>query len=144
MKTSKKNLALLELIIVILFFAMSAVVLTQVFVKAKAMGDISSAQTTGLVAAEDIAERLMAKPWDAGGILTGWSNDGDKYTAQLGEDMRMPAENPVYTATVDVQPQSQSAGTLYKIDVDITRINDGHNIINIETGRYVPETEVRQ
>lgn len=146
MKTTKKNLALLELILAILFFALSAAVLTQVFVKAKTMSDSSRAGTLGLVAAEDLAERLKAAPWDAGKILSaeaGWTPEqpdgegGFAYTAGYGGDMRPTAGEADYLVRVAVSPEARAAGTLYRISVGIERMFDHENILELKTGRYV-------
>lgn len=145
MKTEKKNLALLELILAILFFALSAAVLTQVFVKVKTMSDLSRAGTLGLVVAEDLAERLKVAPWDAERILpakAGWTPEqpdaegGFAYTAGYGGDMRPTAGEADYLVRVAVSPESRTAGTLYRISVGIERLFDHENILELKTGRY--------
>ena len=60
--TGRKNPALMELVLVILFFALSSMVLVQVFVKAKTISQTSQAKTLGLLAAEDILEQWRADP----------------------------------------------------------------------------------
>ena len=146
MKTAKKNLALLELILAILFFALSAAVLTQVFVKAKTMSDSSRAATLGLVAAEDLAERLKAAPWDAERILpaeAGWTpgqpgiEGGFACTAGYGADMRPTAGEISYLVRVTVSPELRTAGTLYRISVGIERLFDQEIIMRLKTSRYV-------
>lgn len=141
MKTAKKNLALLELILAILFFALSAAVLTQVFVKAKTMSDLSRAATLGLVVAQDLTERLKAAPWDAEKTLSaqdGWSKEegGGSYSAGYDADMRPTAGEAVYAAQVKVRPEPCAAGTLYRISVSIDRLFDGENIMRLTTSRY--------
>lgn len=62
MKTVKRNAALVELVLVILFFALSSMVLVQVFVKARIMSRTSQAETLGLVLAQDLIEQWKAEP----------------------------------------------------------------------------------
>ena len=52
--TGRKNPALLELVLVILFFALSSMVLIQVFVKARTISRTSQAKTLGLVVIQDV------------------------------------------------------------------------------------------
>ena len=60
--TGRKNPALMELVLVILFFALSSMALVQVFVKAKTISQTSQAKTLGLLVAEDILEQWRADP----------------------------------------------------------------------------------
>lgn len=56
----KRNPALVELVLVILFFALSSVVLVQVFVKAHQVSQESQAQTLGLILSEDLLEQWLS------------------------------------------------------------------------------------
>lgn len=145
----KKNLALIELILVILFFALSAVVLVQVFVKAKSMSDTSRASTLGLVTAQDLVEQLKAAPEEADRILSeasGWAREefygrvGCTYTAGYGEDMRPVQGEAAYEVRAVVWPEFYEAGTLYRIEVTVERVLDQEKITELVTARYVSES----
>lgn len=147
MKTAgKKNLALVELILVILFFALSSMILVQVFVKARAMSDTSRASTLGLVAAQDLIEQLKAAPQEAERILTaeeGWSpetanENGQGYTAAYGADMKpVVTGEAVYKVCVAISEESREAGILYRMSVTIDRIANEERITELSTAHYV-------
>lgn len=145
----KKNLALVELILVILFFALSSVILVQVFVKARAMSDTSRAATLGLVAAQDLMERLKAAPGEADGILTegeGWSREdlepgGRSYTAAYGEDMRPAAKEAAYEVQAVVWEEPGAAGMLFRIEVTVERLFDQERVAKLSTACYVSQRQ---
>ena len=74
-KNSKKNPALVELILVILFFSLSSVILVQVFAKAKRISDLSHAETLGTIYAQSMIEAWKADPENAQDNLCyeGWT-----------------------------------------------------------------------
>ena len=95
----KRNLALVELTLVILFMALSAAVLVQVFAAARSTSDESRAQTVGQAMAQDILER-----WKAGEAAStlfaeadGWQalppEDWGVFPLSLKEDGAADAEN---------------------------------------------------
>ncbi len=140
--TGKKNLALLELIVVILFFALSSVILAQVFVKAAKMSDLSRAETQGLVLAQDLLEQLKAAPEEAENILTaegGWQKakepDGLSYTAVA----ELSAPEAAYEVQVTISEEPRAAGSMFYIKVRIERQWDHERITELSTARYVSE-----
>lgn len=77
----KRNLALVELTLVILFMALSAAVLVQVFAAARSTSDESRAQTVGQAMAQDILER-----WKAGEETGVLFSEAEGWQALLPED----------------------------------------------------------
>ena len=57
-----RNPALVELILVLLFFSLSALVLVQVFVKAHLTSEESRTQTLGLLKAQDVMDQWKEDP----------------------------------------------------------------------------------
>ena len=83
----KRNPALVELILVILFFALASMVLVQVFVKAHLLSRESRAQTLGLIAAEDLLEQwkeLPTQPEQLFSSENGWEEErSEEHTSEL-------------------------------------------------------------
>ena len=76
----KRNPALVELILVILFFALSAMILVQVFVKAHVLSEESRSRTLGMVLAEDLLEQWKENGKDAdafAALVQDNSDDGE-------------------------------------------------------------------
>ncbi len=65
---SKSSIFLMELIIVILFFALTGAVCLQIFVKARSISERSKAQTHAVMWAENLAEVFLGCEGDAGNI----------------------------------------------------------------------------
>lgn len=143
----RRNPALVELILVVLFFALSAMVLVQVFVRAKTMSEESRARTEGLVVAQDIIEQVKADPGGLENIFPedeGWiKGEGeDSYICGRTQDME-PAGGvtPSYEVRVLITREQEPAGTMCRIAVTIVRIRDSKTITELKTAEYVPDTE---
>ncbi len=147
MKTSRRNPALVELVLVILFLAVTASVLAQAFAKARTMSADSCAQTAGLITAQDIIERWKADPTDTAALLPaddGWqmqSRENTVYEQLRSEDMLSPDENgPEYLLQVALSSEDKPRGTLYNIRVSVSRYQaDGQPLVDCETSLYLPE-----
>lgn len=147
MKTSRRNPALVELVLVILFLAITAAVLAQTFAKARTMSADSRAQTAGLICAQDIIERWKADPADTAVLFPaedGWhiqSRESEVYELLRGEDMQPPRENsPEYLLQVELSSEDKPQGTLYGIHVTVRRyLTDAQPFVDLETSLYRPE-----
>lgn len=147
MKTSRRNPALVELVLVILFMAITAAILAQTFAKARTMSADSCAQTAGLITAQDIIERWKADPTDTAALLPaddGWqmqSRENTVYEQLRSEDMLSPDENgPEYLLQVALSSEDKPRGTLYNIRVSVSRYQaDGQPLVDCETSLYLPE-----
>lgn len=78
----KRNLALVELTLVILFMALSAAVLVQVFAAARIQSSESRAQTVGQTMAQDLIER-----WKAGEDPAALFAPGEGWQAMPAEEL---------------------------------------------------------
>ena len=128
MRNGKKQSALLvEIIIAVLFFALSATVILQTFAAAYRQGVYASTCNNAMAEAQNLAGRLYvsdepealleAEGFQAEGNV--WSMDSDRYTLQVAFET---------TAT--------AAGELYS--VQITAVRNGEPILEIPCARYVP------
>ena len=144
----KRNPALVELVLVILFFALSSVVLVQVFVKAHQVSQESQAQTLGLILSEDLLEQWKETPASPELLFSpenGWREEktgGSVRTFLSGctESMELSApEEAAYESRPELWNEATEAGVLYHIRVLITGVGDGKLKTELETARYVPE-----
>lgn len=148
MKTAeKRNPALVELILVILFFALSAMILVQVFVKAHLLSRESRAETLGMVLAEDLLEQWKEVPNQPENLFSsenGWREEetgGEVRTflTGFGENMEPAAsEEAVYEVRTELWTEEREAGELCHIKVRIAGVENGKIFVELETSRYVP------
>lgn len=139
MNKQKPNAMLIELVIVILFFSLSAGIILQLYVAA---GDRTLQDATDSFAtlyAEDFAERFAASDAAAEAffLADGWSAAGDAYTkdieAQNGRTLGM---------TADVSTVESEAGVL---DSMTLTLHDGEReAIAIPVNRYMPKEAVHE
>lgn len=143
----KRNPALVELVLVILFFALSSVVLIQVFVKAHLISQESQAQTLGLIFSEDLLEQWKEVPATPELLFSednGWKEEETGGSVQTflcgcGESMEPAAlEAAAYEVRAELWSDSMEAGELYHIRVLITHMGDKKAQTELETARYVP------
>lgn len=137
MNRRKPNALLIELVIVILFFAISASVILQVFVAARDRSVQSSTDTSALLMAEDIAEQFAASPLDPSAFLAsvGFSADDD---AEAGYSLTRTAANG-RDLTLLCAPESEEtdAGTL---DSMLLTVMDGSRAaVTLPIKRYLPK-----
>lgn len=144
----KRNPALVELVLVILFFALSSVVLVQVFVKAHLLSQESQAQTLGLILSEDLLEQWKETPdmpEQLFSLENGWREEETggsvrTFLSGCGESMEpVPLENAAYEVRAEFWNDTTEAGELYHIRVLITSMRDGKLQTELETARYMPE-----
>ncbi len=142
----KRNPALVELVLVILFFALSSVVLVQVFVKAHLLSQESRAQTLGLLAAEDLLEQWKEEPAQPELLFSpenGWEEveaGGSVRTFRLGCGSEMEPVSlmdAVYELRAELWTEEEEAGELLHIRVLVTEIRDQKKQTELETARYV-------
>ena len=142
----RSNVFLMELILVILFFALSSVVILQLFVSAKEEGDRSRGTTEACRYAQDLAERFKASPGETALALTeeGWSEENDVYTLGLTRDWQ-PAGNtaPVYLARLTLVRRSVQTGGLMTVQIRISRMNEenGGVLCTLPAAVYLPADE---
>ena len=144
-----RNPALVELILVLLFFALSSVILVQVFVKAHFTSEESRAQTLGLLKAQDVIERWKENPGEPEAVFT--PEDGWKETAGESGDARTflmsctgelePAGDgqEAYEMRSELWTEEPEAGSLYHIRVQVIGLRDQKIQVELATSRYQAE-----
>lgn len=147
----RRSPALVEFILVILFFSLSAVILVQVFVKAKDMSEMSRAKTQGTILAQDLIEQWKADPTESEELFSeqkGWEKEpfqeeSEDFLTSTDKFMQFSQEGEEgCRIQVKVSEELWSAGTLYWIQVTIVRGRDQKLITELETAKYVPSQEV--
>lgn len=147
----RRSPALVELILVILFFSLSAVILVQVFVKAKDMSEMSRAKTQSMILAQDLIEQWKADPTDPEELFSeqkGWikepfEEESEDYLISADSGMQFAQEGEEgCKIQVKISEELWTAGTLYWIQVTIVRNRDHKLITELETAKYIPHQEV--
>lgn len=133
----KTNTLLMELIIVILFFSLSAVITLQLFVTAHEQSTLSHDKTMALLRAQNVAEELRA---DESSVLTGFSElEEDRYMICYNEDWEPSGETGAYEMSVQVERKPSEYGTMMELDVRVNK--GGQELCSLQTSRYLPAKE---
>lgn len=119
---------LLELTIIILFFALSTGVVVQLIAAASSISGESAYHSRALLAMETVAEQVKADP--EGG---GFGADGVRaFSDAVDEDLTVEG-----TVTRDLSP---AGGTLYQIDLYV--LSENGTRYSLSAARYVSDAEV--
>lgn len=151
--TGRKNLALLELVLVLLFVALSGMVLAQVFARAYTLSTDARARTTGQAAVEDIIEQWKSGPTVAQALFLpaeGWrlkteTDTRAVYIALRDADCQplteQAADGAGYQLTAVLQQEKAAAGTLYRIRVTLISLREGQStpLVDCETALYLAD-----
>lgn len=135
MNTRKPNSMLIELVIVILFFAISAGIILQLFMAAHERSSQSTFDTTALLLAEDLAARFQTSDLPADDFIQaeGFAQepDGAKKTFTHGaQTVRMALSG---------ESKQTGAGTL---DAWMLDVYDGERLaFSLPISRYIPEVQ---
>ena len=109
MKNNRGNMLLLELVIVLLFFALAQVVVVRLFVQAQQINENARVMNLALTRAQDAAETLATAPTaDAALLELG-------FTGAQGQYQLISADG--YRLTATVHRLHQPAGTLASTEI---------------------------
>lgn len=122
----KGNLVLLELLIALAFFAISAVIGAGVLASAYKISVESRRTTDALFIAQGWAERVAAAEDPLAPLR---SADPD-----LADGCRF--EENGYTIEAEINPEASGAGTLYGIKIKVSR--SGEELVALPATRYMP------
>lgn len=131
--TRKPNAMLIELVIVILFFSISAGIILQLFVAANERGHQNDVDNTAMLLAEDVAERLAVstQTLDAFFMGDGWVQKDDAYVRQesayAGRRLQLTARGAT---------EEREAGTLDS--VELTIYDGDRAVLSMPVARYLP------
>ena len=128
-KRSSFSPVLIELTIVILFFALSTSIVVQLIAAASAVSNESRYHARALLAMESVAEQIKADP-----VGDGVVNECGVhvFAVDCAEDLQVSC-----IVTEDPTPKS---GTFYEIELSVTG-GDG-TVYSLDAARYVPDAEV--
>lgn len=135
-KAGKPNALLIELVIVLLFFSLSAAVILQLFIGAHDKSVRSSTDSVAIIMAEDMAERFLASDLTADAFLTaeGFTLAEGAYilsTQADGRSIQMVAE------------PSRQEGMAGNLDEVTLTVCDGDlTILTIPVSRYLPKEDL--
>ena len=119
---------LIELTIVILFFALSASVIIRLIAAAATTAKESEYHARALVAMESVAEQIKADPVGDGGVNACGMR---AFAVDVASDLTVDC-----IVTGDPSPEQ---GTLYDIELNVTS-PDG-NVYSLNAARYVADSE---
>ena len=144
-KKARPNSFFIEIIIVLLFFSLSAAVILQVFVSAHQKSTLSNEQNLSMVKAQELTEEFKAysEPGRLLGFLADTEIASDSTGASsaeilLGKDWK-PSSSPKYILHITVTPEQKAAGTLLHSEVSVVRAEQKQDVLyQLETNKYVP------
>ena len=125
---SRANALLVELLLVIFFFMISAAVLVQVFADAKLKSRTAHATNATMLEAQNIAEDLYAAE-DPDAVLAGYgfTAEGDAWTLQKDG----------YLLKVTLREEETASGTLKTYDV--AGIEGEKTLLTLPSTRFIPK-----
>ena len=127
-KGSQLNTLLVEILIAVLFFALSATVVLDAFVIARSQSREAYVYNIALAQAQDVADSLYVGE-DAEDVLAGagFARDGENWSR----------ENEEFTLSVTLSEEATAAGVMRVAQVRAER--GGKAIFALPCSRYLPE-----
>ena len=149
MQKRRNNIALIELLIVIFFFSLSAMVIVQVFVRSDQISQKSNSMSVAVIFAQDKMEQLRAAPDSAIGILTDWtivqqSDEQQIFELYFDENMDITdGERYEYRFVADMNKTDQEHGTFFNIKIEVYSLQD-EIIFDLHTGKYISDLKAEE
>lgn len=143
------NSFFIEMIIVILFFALSSAITLRLFVAADSRADQSSDLSVAVIKAQDIAEQLqgISSPNELPAALrtakrTGADNRTERYQISYDRQWNETTGEPRYTAEIAIAKTDSESGVLVRADITVSRVESGKKkqIFVLSPAKYVPKT----
>lgn len=126
-KRNSSNVLLVEILIAVLFFMLSATVLVRVFATAKSMTVRSGVETLALREAQSIAEALYATD-DQEALLTArgyvnyhgaWTRDCGDYTLYVSGDTVPAGASEIWNGEVRAYYKNRNSDAARKADIEL-------------------------
>lgn len=139
----KKNPALIELIIVIFFFSLSATIIVQLFAASYQISRQSYRDSIAVIRAQDIIEQLKTDPVNPEKVLGNWENtkdqDGNIFTAYVDEKMNIiDKAQSTYIFVIHIENIGRDNGTLVAIHMFVyDNVANNRMIFELESSRYM-------
>lgn len=128
----RNNVVLLELIIVLLFFAISTTIILQVFVHAYQRSNESSRISEAIISAEDWAERISISG-DPEGMLVdaGWTKTDEGYVMYFANEL---------TIEISMEKSQGDAGMFLDMTIEVYNESPAERplLVALPLKRYIP------
>ena len=142
------NSFFVEIILVILFFAISASVTLQLFLLANNRARQSSDLSTAVIKSEDIAEQLngLSSADNLPKVLENATHTGSKgaehYLLGFDRQWNEAATDPRYVIDVVLKKTPSAGGTLVSADITVTRKNKDKEepVYTLNSAKYLPKS----
>lgn len=136
---SKSTAFLVELLILIVFFAYSGAVCAKAFVLAGNRSKAVEERQNAYVAAQTAGELAKALAHDAQALAKalGAKSDGGRLTVGYDGDWNEAENSPEYVLTVDIRREDGGAGRIFVAEIAVAGAG-GEELISLEALRYVP------
>ena len=131
-KGGRQSSLLVEIVIAVLFFAMSATVILNVFAAAYRQSSYAGALSASTEEAQDLAERLYLSD-DPQAMLAG------EEFVQEGDTWHLTAD--AYDLAVELMSENGEAGELRTANITVLR--EGETLIELPLARYIPREVAR-
>lgn len=130
-KGNQLNTLLVEIMIAVLFFALSSTVILETFVVTRNQSRLADVYNVALMEAQNIADKLYAAD-DVDETLkqAGFTQDGDVWTYT----------EAIYNLRVTVTEEETAAGVL--LNAEVSAVHQDDAILTLPCSRYIPR-EVR-
>ena len=144
---SNPNSFFIEIILVILFFTLSASVTLQLFVAANSRARQSSELSIAVLKSEDIAEQVKSitsvdsVPYALKNAAHTTSGGAEHYRLTFDRQWNETSSNPRYTLEVTLKKQASQSGTTVVADIAVSRIAAGseNSIYKLGSSKYLPK-----
>lgn len=137
MDESRNKVLLLEIVVVLLFFSVSAVTTLQLFAHASTLARRNALDADALVHCEDVAERLRVQA-DPSALLTADAGWTAVQTTADGFSATWTPEGADYTLCVTGERVEQPGGSLWEMRVQALDAQ-GSLRVDLPVARYAPE-----
>ena len=136
------NSFFIEIILVILFFAISVTVTLQLFVAANNRAQQSSDLSVAVIQAENIAEQVfsLSSPDQLPAALKTARQETDgTYRIGYDKDWKQTSGDPRYVVNVSLKETPSAGGTMVGADIAVRRQNGGKEIYRLSSAKYLPK-----
>lgn len=136
------NSFFIEIILVILFFAISVTVTLQLFVAANNRAQQSSDLSVAVIQAENIAEQVfsLSSPDQLPASLQTARQETDgTYRIGYDKEWKQTDSDPRYVVNVALKKTPSAGGTMVGADITVRRQNGGKEICRLSSAKYLPK-----
>lgn len=140
------NSFLIEIVIVICFFSISAVAILQLFVAANNRAQQSRDLSVAVIKAQDIAEQIkgLSSPEELPELLkaakTASSDGADHFRIDYDQQWSQTQSAPRFAIDVAVKKSAAESGVLIDAEISVFRCKSGgeEKIFTLNTAKYLP------